>query len=308
VPLSDDNNLCGSTNRVFDAYEAARSRLPQPIFTNSFQQVENLSGIADHFDTFLLDGFGVLNVGGKAVPGAVTRVAELRALGKRVLLVTNSASASKQGQVARYNKRGFDFRTDDIISSREPALTAIALGPEYKWGLVADPAYGCDGIAHLDGVFLSDDRTEYDSVDAFLMLGCTRWTETRQEILEHSIRQNPRPVFVGNPDIAAPLEGGFSYQPGYFAHRLADATGIAPQFFGKPFPDIFECAFGQLSPDFDRARTVMVGDSLHTDILGGRAAGIKTALVTDYGTLAGMDINVAINKSGIIPDYVMSRP
>lgn len=293
---------------VFDAYEKARLRLPQPIFTNSFQQVENLSDIADRFDTFLLDGFGVLNVGDKAVPGAVARVAELRALGKRVLLVTNSASASRQAQVERYKKRGFDFQVEDIISSRDPALTTIAQGPEYKWGLVADPAYGCDGIAHLDTVFLGDDRTAYDSVDAFLMLGCTQWTEVRQELLELSIRGNPRPVFVGNPDIAAPTEGGISRQPGYFAHCLAEATGITPQFFGKPFLNIFECAFAQLGPNFDRQRTVMVGDSLHTDILGGRAAGIQTALITDYGTLAGMDINVAINKSGIIPDYVMPRP
>ena len=297
-----------SDNWVFEAYEKARLRLPQPLFTNSFQRAENLSDIADCFDTFLLDGFGVLNVGDKAVPGAVARVAELRALGKRILLVTNSASASRQEQVARYKKRGFDFRIEDIISSREPALTAIAQGPEYKWGLVADPAYGCDGIAHLDAVFLGENRTAYDSVDAFLMLGCTRWTEARQEILEQSLRSNPRPVFVGNPDIAAPLEGGTSCQPGYFAHRLAEATGVSPQFFGKPFSNIFDYAFTQLGPDFNRDRTVMVGDSLHTDILGGRAAGIKTALITDYGTLAGMDINVAIKKSGIIPDYVMPRP
>ncbi|MBE9477051.1 MAG: HAD hydrolase-like protein [Proteobacteria bacterium] len=293
---------------VFDAYETARPRLPQLTFTNTTRNVNNLSEIADHFDTFLLDGFGVLNVGDRAVPGAVARVAELRALGKRVLLVTNSASASRQNQVARYKKRGFDFRIDDIISSREPALTAIAQGPEYKWGLVADPAYGCDGIAHLDGVFLGDDSAAYDSVDAFLMLGCTQWTKARQEILVQSIRSNPRPVFVGNPDIAALLESGISRQPGHFAHRLADATGIAPQFFGKPFLNIFDYAFTQLDPDFDRDRTIMVGDSLHTDILGGRGAGVKTALVTDFGTLAGMDVKAAINTSGIIPDYIMPGP
>jgi len=302
VPLFNDRAW------VFDAYEAARARLPQPIFSNCFQQADNLINIADDFDTFLLDAFGVLVIGGQAVPGVVARVDELRALGKRVMVVTNSAKATRQAHAVRYAKLGFNFADNDIITSRDPALAAIKQGPDYNWGLVADPALGADGIDHLGGVFLADDEATYETVDAILMLGCTDWNERRQKILEQSLRCNPRPVFVGNPDIAAPQAKTTSYQPGYFAHRLADTTGIGPQFFGKPFANIFECAFARLGPDFNRQRTVMVGDSLHTDILGGRAAGIKTALITDYGTLAGMDINVAINKSGIIPDYVMPRP
>ncbi len=308
MPLSDHKNCCGSTNWIFDAYEAARPRLPQPLFSNSYQLTDNLISIADDFDTFLLDAFGVLVVGDKAVPGVIARVEELQGLGKRVMVVTNSAKTTRQAHAARYAKLGFNFGANDIITSRDPALAAIGHGPDYKWGLVADPALGSDGIAHLDGVFLADDETVYETVDAILMLGCTHWTEARQKILEQALRRNPRPVYVGNPDIAAPQAKKASYQPGYFAHRLADVTSITPQFFGKPFPNIFECAFTKLSLDFDRDRTVMVGDSLHTDILGGRGVGIKTALITDYGTLAGMDINVAIKKSGIIPDYVMPHP
>lgn len=52
----------------------------------------------------------------------------------------------------------------------------------------------------------------------------------------------------------------------------------------------------------------MVGDSLHTDILGGQAAGIKTALIAGYGFCAGQDINNLTNASGILPDYILERP
>lgn len=302
MPLSNDQTW------VFDAYEAGRARLPRPLFSNSFQCADNLIRIADDFDTFLLDAFGVLVVGDKAVPGVAARVEELRGLGKQVLVVTNSSKATRQAHAARYTKLGFNFEANDIITSRDPALAAIKQGPDYKWGLVADPALGTDGIAHLGGIFLADDAAVYETVDAILILGCTAWNEPRQKILEHSLRRNPRPVYVGNPDIAAPQVNKLSFQPGYFAHRLADVTGIAPRFFGKPFADIFDCAFAALGPDFDRSRTVMVGDSLHTDILGGRGAGIKTALITDYGTLAGTDVFDAIKTSGIIPDYIMPRP
>ncbi len=78
-------------------------------------------------------------------------------------------------------------------------------------------------------------------------------------------------------------------------------------FFGKPFGNIFDLAFAQLGR-FDPARTIMVGDSLHTDILGGQAAGLKTALIADYGFFAGQDVDGPITASGIQPDYILERP
>jgi glycerol 3-phosphatase-2 len=172
---------------------------------------------------------------------------------------------------------------------------------------VADPIFGCDGIDLLDTRFLADNSADYDAVDAFLLLGGTAWNVARQNMLEHALRQKPRPVYVGNPDIAAPVGASLSRQPGYYAHRLADVTGVVPRFFGKPFFNIFEHVFSRLRPNYDPERTVMVGDTLHTDILGGRTAGIKTALITDYGVLSKTDINQAVKLSGIVPDYILPR-
>ena len=52
----------------------------------------------------------------------------------------------------------------------------------------------------------------------------------------------------------------------------------------------------------------MVGDSLHTDILGAQTAGIASVLISGYGFFAGQDTSDAIDASGIIPDYVATRP
>ena len=46
----------------------------------------------------------------------------------------------------------------------------------------------------------------------------------------------------------------------------------------KPSPDYFSACFAQI-PDFDKARCIMVGDSLSSDILGGINAGIATCWV-----------------------------
>jgi ribonucleotide monophosphatase NagD (HAD superfamily) len=52
----------------------------------------------------------------------------------------------------------------------------------------------------------------------------------------------------------------------------------------------------------------MVGDTLHTDILGGAAYGVKTALVTGHGLFANHNVTPYIAKSGIVPDYIMVSP
>jgi ribonucleotide monophosphatase NagD (HAD superfamily) len=48
---------------------------------------------------------------------------------------------------------------------------------------------------------------------------------------------------------------------------------------------------------------LMVGDTLHTDILGANTFGIDTALVLS-GNTRKADASIEISSSGIIPTYV----
>ena len=62
------------------------------------------------------------------------------------------------------------------------------------------------------------------------------------------------------------------------------------------------CARTGLPPE----RLAMVGDTLHTDVLGGRAAGMGAVLVADHGLFAGRDVRGYIARSGIVPDAVVA--
>ena len=80
--------------------------------------------------------------------------------------------------------------------------------------------------------------------------------------------------------------------------RLADA-GILPYFqnifiseevgFHKPSPAFFHACFAAI-PGFDPASALMVGDSLTSDIRGGRNAGIRTCWFNPQGKPARPDI------------------
>ncbi|WP_084794593.1 HAD-IIA family hydrolase [Pseudoponticoccus marisrubri] len=292
---------------AFAAYEAVRHRLPPARGGGVAEPVQTLEDIADRFDVFLLDAFGVLNIGEAAIPGVVERIAGLQARGKRCLVVTNAAGYPHAMLMARYARLGYAFDPADVISSRATLLAALRDAPARRWGLMATERFGTEDLEGIDITFLAEDPDAYDRVEGFLMLGSAAWTEPRQALLEDALRARPRPVHVGNPDIVAPRETGFSIEPGYFAHRLANATGITPLFFGKPFANIYDLAFARLGP-VDRSRVVMVGDSLHTDVLGAQTAGIASALVTGHGFFDGTDARAAMQAAGIFPDIWLDRP
>jgi HAD superfamily hydrolase (TIGR01450 family) len=292
---------------VFASYERVRHRLPTAKLGPACKNIPNLDALADEIDVFLLDAFGVLNIGDTAIEGVPERVARLQKIGKRVVVVSNAAGFPHAKLMEKYNRLGYDFAPEDVITSRKATLHALQNTPPLRWGLMATKSLGRGDIESFDMVYLVEDAVAYDAVDAFLLLGSAEWNEERQTLLEVTLKNLPRPVYVGNPDMVAPREGGFSIEPGHFAHRLADRTSVEPQFFGKPFGNIFDLVFSHLG-NIDLGRTVMVGDSLHTDILGGQAAGLKTALIAGYGFFAGHDVEAPIAASGIRPDYILERP
>lgn len=289
---------------AFDAYEAIRPRLPQASFPDTPSQIEGLTSLSEEIDVFLLDAFGVLNVGESAIPGAVGAVESLIDAGKQVMVVSNAAGYCKRVMLERYRRLGFRFGESDVVSSRDVLLVALATFPPMRWGLMAASAHGREGIEHVDADFLGDDPRLYQEADGFLLLGSGEWSEKRQLLLEDALTAKSRPVLVGNPDLVAPRESGLSKEPGHYAHRLIEAADVELRFFGKPFANIFEHALARF-PDVAKDRILMVGDTLQTDILGGAAAGLKTALVTGHGALVGFDPDIAMKQSGIYPHYVL---
>ncbi len=297
-----------TADQALDAYEAARHRLPTTTpKQGATERVASLSAIADRFDVFLLDAFGVLNVGETVIPGAPESVEELQSRGKRVLVVSNAASVDSADLLKKYRSLGFPFAREDIVTSRETLSSMMNGNRERLWGVVAPAAADLSDLGLRQTRLLEDDPEPYEACDSVLLIGTGDWTDERQDLLEKALQRQSKPVFVANPDIVAPRETGFSVEPGHIAHRLADIADIEPEFYGKPFANIFDLVFERLG-EVDRSRVVMVGDSLHTDILGARAYGIASALIPGFGFFAGGNADQAIERTGIQPDFVVDRP
>lgn len=284
-------------------YEAIRPLLPKADMPSSSQQLSDLGEIAEQFDVFLLDAFGVLNIGDAPIVGAPERVKSLQNRGKRVLVLTNGATFPANKSLEKLAGLGFDFDLNDIVSSRDALTLALRDMPQNgTWGVMAASNSQLETF-NAPCQRLEDDRSVYDAACGFLLLSTAEWTENQQSLLYDSLKANSRPVLVGNPDIVAPREEGLTLEPGFYAFELVRQLGVRPHLFGKPFGNVYDLALSRL-PEVDPSRVLMVGDTLHTDVLGGAARGFRTALVTDHGLFSGRDAMLHIKQTDIVPHYI----
>ena len=306
MPSSDPDRLASlDAGAAVDRYIAVAARLPRASFPAESIRRAHLGELVEEIDCFVLDGFGVLNVGDQAVPGAAARVESLRAAGCEVRVLTNGASFPSNRTRTKYAHWKMAFEERDVISSRDALARGLADDAERLWGFAALPGSEIERLAP-NAFLLGDDPDDYARAEGFVLLGSGLWNERRQAMLATALDERRRPVLVGNPDIVAPHAGGFSREPGLFAHDLADGGAAEPIFFGKPFGNAFELVAETLG-DIDPRRVAMVGDSPHTDILGGAAFGWRTVLVTDHGLLRSLDVESVIERSGIRPDFIVAN-
>jgi 4-nitrophenyl phosphatase len=89
--------------------------------------------------------------------------------------------------------------------------------------------------------------------------------------------QSGVPFYATNPDKTFPTPRGQIPGAGAWISVIITATGVVPVYAGKPAPYLLELARTRLGTL--KEQTLVVGDRLETDIAGGQAAGMKTALV-----------------------------
>ena len=290
---------------VLDCYELAR--FPAPARKGRAEPAANLLALIDLYDAFILDGYGVINLGPEPIPGIGDTIRALRAAGRGVMVLTNGAGRPSRQTARRYAGWGLEIPEHLVVSSRDALEAALAAQPRPGlWGVMALPDSELETLP-VATALLEDDEELYRRAAGFIFIRSEGWSTARHTLLAEALRESPRPVLVANPDISAPYpDEHYSAEPGYWALRIETETGVRCEPYGKPFAPAFELALHRLGcAGTKRDRIAMVGDGLYTDILGGLAAGLGTVLVTDYGLLKGFDWEVRATAAGIFPDHVI---
>ncbi|WIH88779.1 HAD-IIA family hydrolase [Brachyspira pilosicoli] len=107
--------------------------------------------------------------------------------------------------------------------------------------------------------------------------------------------------FIGcNPDITDPApDGELIPAVGPILAAIETATGKKPYIVGKPNPIMMSIAKNKINAHSEN--TVMIGDRMDTDILGGLGAGMRTCLV-----LSGVTKIEMLKEFPYKPNYVFN--
>ena len=297
----------------------------------------HMADLLDRYDVFCFDGYGTLYNRDRFVyPGAMDWFQSLRRAGKILRLVTNAAS-DVDGVLARAaEKRGFDFSTEETISSgsllpklveqlRSGVATNAAAGivNETAGGTSSKPlelreAYYIgreSGRNVLKACGITAVAMDAEPAEPIVAISSAKDTpETYARAVK--ILQKPGAILlVLNSDAWAPKapdeNGETEREPvsGALSERLrrdsmCDANGgvgCETYYLGKPFPQIWERVKASLPVG---SRVLMIGDTLGTDVYGAKIAGFDSALVVGRNVPAA-ELEADEKALGIRPDYYL---
>ncbi len=258
-------------------------------------------------DGFVFDLDGTVYLGDHALPGAVETIARLRAEGKRALFVTNKPLQPRTVYAAKLTKLGIPTDPDDVITSGYVLGYHLAQHyPTLRLYVIGEPALREElrghGLTVLEEFDDQDPQEVIDptGVDA-VVVAFDRTLDYRKLNTAYQALINGARFFASNADKTCPMPGGGIPDAGATIAALEHISGRKLELLaGKPSNLIMDVAVARLGVPPDRC--LMMGDRLETDMLMGRQAGMKTALV-----LTGATSAEAAAAAETQPDFVLAN-
>ncbi|HYF07610.1 MAG TPA: TIGR01459 family HAD-type hydrolase [Acetobacteraceae bacterium] len=252
-----------------------------------------IAPVAERYDGFVLDLWGVVHDGRAPYPGVPEALAELKRRGKRVVFLTN---APRRAWFVRgmLDRMGLDAALyDGIVSSGEFSWSllkqrthpwfarlgrrCVHIGPERDLSVVEDRAADIvDRVADADFLLNTgpDPQRGPKSPAPYVPM------------LEEC-RAAGLPMLCVNPDRAVMVAGERLICAGALSDVYRELGGEVMEI-GKPDPAVYDPVL-EILGNPPRSRVLAIGDSPHTDLAGAQAAGMDalwalTGLAADaYG-------------------------
>ena len=224
---------------------------------------------------YLIDMDGVIYRGGQLIEGADRFIHSLKAADVPFMFLTNNSQRTRRDVVTRIRQMGIDvsenhvytcaMATAQFLERQKPGGTALVIG---EGGLLT--------ALHQHGFSVVDADADY------VIVGEGRTFNA--EILERATNMvlGGAKLNATNLDPNCPTRDGTRPGCGAITAMLEAAAGVTAFSVGKPSPIMMRGARKQLG--LEANQTVMIGDTMSTDILGGVQLGYYTILTLTGGT------------------------
>jgi len=256
--------------------------------------MEHLSGfasLADRYDGFILDLWGVIHDGVNAFPHAVDCLSRLREAGKRTLLLSNVPRPNDAAQEMMRRMGIPDALYTDILTSGEAVRRSLQRPPDLWWAELGQRVFHL-GPERDRGVIEGLPLTKVEEpAEANFVLNTgpddhRNPTDMAEfETLLQDCAHHHLPMICANPDLQVIRGGVRVLCAGSLALRYQELGGDV-RSVGKPDPAIYQPVLQSLGLPVQRV--LAVGDALHTDIAG--AAGVDIAACWVLGGIHGTSL------------------
>ena len=268
-----------------------------------------------NFEAILFDIDGTLVTGLHLLDGADVLLEQLKQQHFPFYLLTNDGNHSLQEKSVIVGKAGLKISPDEIVSCGMAVSHFVehhnAFGQTFfVMGDLGKPCY-----AELAGLKVCRDVSQINACSGVIIgEGFYDWQKNINAVFNFFIKNPDRPLLVPNPDSYWPNGKGGKFGIGAggkarFICGILEEMGISvkPEYFGKPYPAIYEYTvdllkrrFG-LAVDISYSKILMIGDSLKSDIKGANMLGIKSGLMLTGITTAEQALAA---KGGLKPDFI----
>jgi HAD superfamily hydrolase (TIGR01459 family) len=244
--------------------------------------VDGIGAFADRYEGFLLDQWGVIHDGRRALPEAVAALAELKRRSKRLVVLSNS------GRRAALNRRrlaemGLNVALfDAVVTSGEAAWNLLRHGTQPGFRdlgrrCVLFTIGGDRGVLDDLGIGVVDEPEHADFLFNTGLEIPPRTLDEYRAVLERAVARR-LPMVCSNPDRVAPSHGKLITAPGTVA-ALYEQMGGTVLYVGKPHAPIYGACLDALE-GLQPTEIVAVGDSVEHDVRGANGVGIDCCFVT----------------------------
>ena len=224
---------------------------------------------------YLIDMDGVVFRENQLIPGADKFIRALQQQDVRFSFLTNNSQRTRRDVATKIRRLGIDVGEEHVftcamatarfLAAQKPRGTAYVIG---EGGLL--------NALHANGYSIVDRDPDY------VVVGEGRTFNF--EMVEAALRMilAGAKLVATNLDVNCPTAKGMRPGCGATVAMLEAASGVKAFSVGKPSPIMMRAARKALGLDADH--TIMIGDTMETDIVGGVEMGYHTILVLSGGT------------------------
>jgi HAD superfamily hydrolase (TIGR01459 family) len=251
-----------------------------------------LSAVAERYDAFIIDLWGVMHDGLKAYPSAVEALRQLKRAGKRTMMLSN-APRRAAAITARNAEMGLPADLPDhLLSSGEDAWQHLKHRPDAWYRALGTRCYHLGPARDLgmrEGLDLDfvDSLAEADFILNTGILHDLDEVETYRHFLDEGLARG-LPMICANPDLIVMRGEAMEICAGALALDYEQKGGDV-RWHGKPHPEVYRSCFALLE-GIAPSRIAAIGDSLRTDVAGAQASGIASIFIA--GGIHGEELHV----------------